>query len=137
MTDTPVNGTKKHLSLAQLEVQCLEDSEKWFGDTIDRQAAVPHHVLALAGEVGELANIVKKIERGSLDGRAPRVRHDLAMELTDVLIYTLNLGGLFGIDLEETYKLKRTENQRRFMLERQKREAPKLPSRPVKDNPQA
>jgi NTP pyrophosphatase (non-canonical NTP hydrolase) len=116
------NGVvKKHASLADLEKQCLDDSIRWFGDTVNIEGAIPHHALALAGEVGEFANIVKKIDRGSLDSREPRVRHDLAMELTDVLIYVLNLGALLRIDLEESYKIKRAENEQRFTAERARR----------------
>jgi len=116
------NVPKKHASLLDLEKQCLDDSARWFGDTIDFDGAIPHHALALAGEVGEFANIVKKIDRGSLDSREPRVRHDLAMELTDVLIYVLNLGALLRVDLEEAYKIKRAENEQRFTKERARRE---------------
>lgn len=115
---------KRHLTVAELEKQCMEDSVRWFGDTVDPKniSGIIHHTLALAGEVGELANIIKKIDRGSLDPRQPRVRFDLSMELTDVFIYVLNLGALLGVDLEEAYKQKRAVNEQRFMAERTRRE---------------
>jgi NTP pyrophosphatase (non-canonical NTP hydrolase) len=110
------NGVRPPSRTAELSLQCVQDSIRWFGDTVT-------HTLALAGEVGELANIVKKIDRGSLNGRAPVVRHMMAMELTDVFIYVLNLAGIMGIDLEEAYKIKRAENEQRFSKEREARDA--------------
>jgi NTP pyrophosphatase (non-canonical NTP hydrolase) len=94
----------------KLAMQCQEDSQRWFPDANH----VPHHALSLAGEVGELCNIVKKLERGSLDIRDAGVRYDLAMELTDVYIYLLNLAGLLKVDLEKAYMYKRSENEKRF-----------------------
>jgi NTP pyrophosphatase (non-canonical NTP hydrolase) len=96
--------------VVQLAKQCQQDSEDWFADANN----MVHHSLGMAGEVGEFCNIVKKIDRGSLDIRTSRVRYDLAMELTDVFIYVLNLAGMMHIDLAETYKIKRTENVQRF-----------------------
>lgn len=96
--------------LSELARQCVTDSERWFPDSNH----VPHHTLSLCGEVGEVANIVKKIERGSLNIKDARVRYDLAMEITDAFIYLLNLAGLLGIDLEKAYMHKRAENEKRF-----------------------
>lgn len=107
--------------IGELSIQCLEDSEKWFGDT-GTIKSVPYMTLAMAGEVGEFANIVKKIQRGSLDMHDSRVRLDLAMELTDAFVYMLNIAGLLGIDLEKTYDMVRMNNEKRFMEERKKRE---------------
>jgi NTP pyrophosphatase (non-canonical NTP hydrolase) len=75
---------------------------------------MPFLVLALAGEVGELANIVKKIERGSLDPRSAAVRREMVMEATDVYIYLMNIFGVLGVDPEKSYQLKRMENEQRF-----------------------
>lgn len=100
--------------LVQLAKQCNEDSARWFPEANN----LFHHALGLGGEVGEFQNIVKKVDRGSLDIKVPQVRYDLAMELTDVLIYVLNLAGLMHIDLEQTYKMKRAENEKRFGKEK-------------------
>jgi dCTP diphosphatase len=70
--------------------------------------------LALAGEVGELANLIKKIERGSLNFNDAKVQFEVHMETTDVFIYLLNIAGLLRIDLEAAYRVKRAENERRF-----------------------
>lgn len=101
---------------------CVEDAERWFGDQAASKS-IPHHALALAGEVGEFCNIVKKIERGSLSLNDAKVRFDLAMELTDVYTYMLNIAGLLHIDLERSFGLVRANNEKRFMEERRIREA--------------
>lgn len=119
MTDTRKPREKSELE--KLAEQCLADSDRWFGDTNGRSIA--HHALAMAGEVGEFCNIVKKIDRGSLNIRDAKVRVDLAMELTDVLVYLLNLAGMLGVDLQRTYEVVRRNNEQRFTAERREREA--------------
>lgn len=62
---------------------------------------------ALAGELGEAANIIKKIRRhetgASNTGDPPEhiLRSLLAEELADTFLYTDLLANYFGIDLEE------------------------------------
>ena len=112
---------KEISSLGLLSKQCLEDTERWFGDQPASHSVV-HHALALAGEVGEFANIVKKVDRGSYEFRDAKVRHMLAMELTDAFIYILNLAAMLNIDLEKSYMHVRGLNEKRFMLERAERE---------------
>lgn len=107
--------------LGEMANQCVADSERWFGDGAVVHS-IPHHTLAMAGEVGEFANIVKKIERGSLSIHDAKTRYALTMELTDTFIYMLNLAGLLGIDLEKSYKHIRGLNEKRFMEERDMRE---------------
>lgn len=131
--------SKEPSKLGMMAKQCVSDSERWFGDS-GVVHSIPHHTLAMAGEVGELANIVKKVERGSLRMGDANTRYEMAMELTDVFIYLLNLAGLMGVDLEAAYELKRTENERRFMDQRRAREANTNgdgTKRIVRDNPQA
>jgi len=108
--------------LNQLQRQCVHDSKRWFPTAIpidspeqaDQIKALMHHTLSLCGEAGEVANIVKKIDRGSLDFAAEITQHDLAEELTDVFIYVLNLAGILGIDLLAQYMAKRNKNIARF-----------------------
>ena len=96
---------------AKLSLQAVEDSKYWFPST---SGNVPFITLAMCGEVGEVANVVKKIERGSLKIEDAATRFDLAMEITDVYTYFLVLAGTLGIDLEESYKVKRQQNAERF-----------------------
>ena len=68
--------------------------------------------LALAGEVGELANVVKKLERGDMS-----YAEALALvekEAADVLIYLLKLSYQTGIDLETAFVEKQRANAIRF-----------------------
>lgn len=108
---------------AQLSEQCRVDSERWFGDVGGAHSSIVHHSLALAGEVGEFCNIVKKVDRKSLDIKDAKTRYALAMELTDVYVYLLNLAGLLGVDLEQSYNIVRAANEQRFMAARREREA--------------
>lgn len=74
---------------------------------------------ALAGEAGELANVVKKIVRREvyggpgepLEGAVDKVEE----ELTDVFIYVMTMAALLGIDLEKAYFRKLKANEERFL----------------------
>jgi NTP pyrophosphatase (non-canonical NTP hydrolase) len=120
MSQQQQNKNDQPTILWQLAEQCAKDSERWFGD-FDGYRSIPYHTLCMAGEVGEFANIVKKIERGSLDIRDPKVRYDLANELTDTFVYMLNIAGLLHIDLGKNYQYVRAANEKRFMAEREAR----------------
>src|SRR3954468_22305442 len=89
----------------KLARQCVDNSERWFGDTVKLGTldALVHHVLSLCGEAGEVANLVKKVHRGSLDLHDAGTRHDLVMEITDVYTYLLNIAGMLNVDLEKAY----------------------------------
>ena len=56
---------------------------------------------AIAGEVGEACNLIKKLERDGKD-----INSELAYELADIFIYTELIARYFGIDLEEAVKCK-------------------------------
>ena len=70
-------------------------------------------LLSLTGEVGEVANIVKKIVRG--DFKLDEKRQDIQEELTDVFIYLLKLSYQLDIDLEKAYVEKMKKNGERFL----------------------
>jgi NTP pyrophosphatase (non-canonical NTP hydrolase) len=110
--------------LAKLSMLCVADSKRWFGDQ-GASTSVPHMTLAMCGEVGEFANVVKKIERGSLDLGDANTRVKLASELCDVLVYLLNIAGMLNIDMDIVFDGVRANNERRFMEERRVREAKK------------
>lgn len=114
-------ATRQELTIEQMVKMCLDDSEKWFGDGHTAKS-IPHHTLAMAGEVGEVANIVKKIERGSLNLGDANVRFQLMMELTDVFTYWLNLVGLVGMNPTQAFLHVRSENEKRFTAQRAERE---------------
>jgi NTP pyrophosphatase (non-canonical NTP hydrolase) len=91
--------------------QCMDDSKRWFPNN---EHDLVHHALALGGEVGEVQNIIKKLQRGDLDLSNAVTKNDLSMEITDVLIYLLNLAAILRIDLYKTYKAKRAFNEKRW-----------------------
>lgn len=117
----PVPVKPPEQTLAELAVQCYEDSKRYFGDS-DVVDNLGHHVLSLCGEAGELANLVKKLERGSLDPKDASVQWDLRMETVDVLIYLLNVAALLRLDLYQGYMHKRAINHARFDKQRAERE---------------
>lgn len=72
--------------------------------------------LALAGEVGELCNQIKKTRRLLLQGeRLEEVDlGELQREVADIFAYLLKLSNLMGWDLEKLYLEKMQENELRF-----------------------
>ena len=69
-------------------------------------------VLCLTGEVGELANLVKKVVRG--DEQYEPTKGRITEELTDVFIYVLKLAYQMNVDLEASYLQKLEINKTRF-----------------------
>ena len=71
-----------------------------------------YSAIALAGEVGEIANIVKKIVRG--DSTLQDSCKAIMEESADVFAYLMKLCNQMNIDLERAYLDKRETNQDRF-----------------------
>lgn len=89
--------------------QCQRDSERWFPNIA---GDLPFTVLALVGETGEMANIVKKVVRGSV--KLEDVVAELGEEAVDVLIYLCMVFATLGVDPVEIYRKKRAFNELRF-----------------------
>lgn len=68
----------------------------------DRLTDSSFHSNELAGEVGEVCNVIKKLERERLGIRGSRdtIEH-LAEEIADVVICADKLAARYGIDLEQ------------------------------------
>lgn len=96
-------------TLPEIVIECINDSRDWFPDVADDMV---HHTLSMAGEVGEFANVLKKVQRGSMDNRC--AQEMLRDELTDVFIYLCNIAALLDMDLEREYERKRNYNVNRF-----------------------
>lgn len=71
-----------------------------------------HLVVCMLGELGEFANVLKKIVRGDITYE--QAEPQLHEELTDVFIYLLKVAGQSGIDLEAQYLDKLQKNRGRF-----------------------
>src|SRR3990167_10492829 len=56
-----------------------------------------HFTMAVTGELGELCNILKKVERGSYT--MEEKKQEIADELADIQIYLDNLATSLGVDL--------------------------------------
>jgi len=106
--------TTEHNLLVDHAQQCMEDSLTWWGDQPELAQSIVHHTLALCGEVGELANMVKKIQRGSLNWDDPKVQMALKMELADIYTYFANICGLTATNMKAAYEIKREQNRQRF-----------------------
>lgn len=116
-----MNGQPSELYKLALNSQQL--SHRWFGDTGEKGTGLTHMTLAMCGEVGEVANVVKKVDRGSLKLGDASTDYELAMELADVFVYFLNICALLKIDPQQIYNQKQAENERRFVDERRRRES--------------
>lgn len=134
--------------------QCEHDSERWFPHANHDLAFL---TLCLAGEVGELANKVKKVERGSALMQAPKTLQDIVEEINDIRVYLYNVMGLSifdGVNWETEWNRKRSFNEERFGPKESTGLVTSVtdgtqdeehsghvhwatPGRPIRDNPQA
>lgn len=71
-----------------------------------------HVLLAILGELGEAANILKKVIRG--DQSLEESRQDLTDEITDVFIYMLKLIYQMDIDIDSAFDRKMALNSEKF-----------------------
>ena len=99
------------MSLEDIAHQCLADSKEWFPDHAQDMGYL---TICLSGETGEFANLIKKGMRGDHEIDDPDYTRLLALELTDVFIYLMNIAGVMGIDMEKMYQIKREINRDRF-----------------------
>lgn len=101
----------ERMDLGDMIDDCVEDSTRWFPNAQE----IPNLVLCIAGEVGEVANIVKKVNRGTL--RMEDAMETLPEEIVDVLIYLCNLMGheaFKEVDWIKIWNAKREYNEMRF-----------------------
>lgn len=86
-------------NLDQLGREYLTNSARWFPNLhAGGISAAVHFALGLAGEVGELVELLAFVEPGEvLDRRTGE-------ELADVTIYALDLGAVLGLDLDLGYR---------------------------------
>lgn len=100
--------------LTRLAAAMRANSERWFPRWHSDDLGMPLHVayaLGLAGEVGEVANVVKKIMR---DGESAQKRADLGAELADCFTYLLLLADEAHVDLVAEYERKVVVNEQRW-----------------------
>jgi NTP pyrophosphatase (non-canonical NTP hydrolase) len=88
---------------------------RWSAEPNKKMDKLKDGTICLAGEVGEFANVLKKIvrhsERSMPDGELWASLRD---ELTDVFIYLIKLADLLEVELDKSYFEKMSTNARRF-----------------------
>ena len=78
---------------------------------------IQYNSIALAGEVGEFANLVKKSVRSNLsNGEFPNdeMLKRMREEITDVFIYLLLTASLLDVNLEKEFLASIKKNEKRF-----------------------
>lgn len=99
----------------------LEELRQGMRDFTDRRNWGSFHdpksvLLALVGEVGELAELVQWLPADDVTelAREAALRARLGEEMSDVLLYLVLLSDVLGIDLGTAAKAKLADNERRF-----------------------
>lgn len=91
-----------------------EGNFKWNVKVTDSNIEMLEFLLvSLTGELGETANIVKKIVRG--DFKLEEKKDELGEEIVDIFAYLLKISYQLDIDLEDLYIEKMKKNQERFL----------------------
>lgn len=80
--------------------------------------------LSLCGEAGNLANIIKLIDRGELNPEDAKAHFQMVMNLADVFVYVLNIAAILKVDLLRAYEQKVIANEKRFVDDKEKKEQP-------------
>lgn len=87
----------------------------------------PHHlILALVGEVGELAAVFQWLTPQDADTvmQDPAAAASVREELADVAIYLERLAAALGVDLDAAVRWKMERNEARFPVPAARRERP-------------
>lgn len=107
------------LTISDLLKKQREFDEKHIGDlpfftSIDETNLedLEHLVVCMLGELGEFANVLKKVRRGDFPLSIAKAKLD--EELVDVFVYLLKICGQFDVDLEAGYIQKMEKNTKKF-----------------------
>lgn len=110
------------------EMRTIRDFQafhRWLDDLKGWEKNLLLNMVLLSGEVGEVANEVKKIvwkasllkaemgEEAAQAAAEAEYRHDLGTELADCLAYIFKIANNAGIDLEAAYLAKMAKNVER------------------------
>ena len=99
----------------------LSDYQKWTSETAiyPKNESVVYTALGLAGEAGEVANVVKKILRDDNGIVTEEKQEKLKAEIGDVCWYLARLADELGLELEDildanVFKLMDRKNRNQF-----------------------
>lgn len=103
------------VKLSQREVE--EENDRNWKDW--REVDIKHFALGLFGELGELANKIKKHERFKLGWKGNCLNDEefieaIKSELADIAIYLYLVAGKYNLDMEELVRQKQKINRKRF-----------------------
>jgi NTP pyrophosphatase (non-canonical NTP hydrolase) len=115
---------KKEMNLKDIQKYQADFDNKFFSkywnkkkDTKWKIDFLKDMTIALTGELGEFANVIKKIDRDrkALGEEASKERIDkLKEELTDCFIYMIILSNILEMDIEKQFLSKVRLNEKRF-----------------------
>lgn len=98
--------------------QCLRDCYEWFPEWANEPAErqIVHFSLGMAGEVGEVVELIKKWQGGrpGYDITDAALLDRIAEEIVDVIQYAGDLAAYLGLDLDGALGKKRGANAKRF-----------------------
>ena len=110
------------------EMKTIEDFQefhRWLDEKNHFDPDILFNMVLLSGEVGEVAQVLKKIRRQAnllrqeqepgeaMSTALSQYREELGQELADCLAYIFKLANYAGIDLQEAYVKKMGENVNR------------------------
>lgn len=95
--------------------RAFDEAHGWNWNKGDKVNGLMRGTVCLTGEVGEFANVLKKVIRHNERG-FPTEELWAAMreELADVFIYLIKLADLLGMELDKAYFDKMSKNAQRF-----------------------
>jgi len=108
------------MEIEQLKKLQQEFDEQYFGPYERKPEDFLFFAVALAGEVGEFANLVKKFYREKRWDRLVEKDQnrdyltDMKKEITDVFIYFLIIANNLNLEIEKEYLEKLEKNKKRF-----------------------
>lgn len=102
--------------LSDFAAQCLRDCYEWFPEWEQEPAErqIVHFTLGMAGEVGEVVELIKKWQGGRPGCTLAAITDRVAEEMCDVLQYLGDLATFLDLDLDGAMAAKRAANARRF-----------------------
>lgn len=106
---------KLQLSFDQRHSNKDEIETSW-GDKVSQSNVhlLEHSLVCLVGEIGEFANVLKKVVRGdvSYENATPLLQE----EITDAFIYLIKICNQMEIDLPASYRERLRLNEARFRV---------------------
>jgi NTP pyrophosphatase (non-canonical NTP hydrolase) len=92
---------------------CLQDLQA-FHESLDHEKGFDldklRNVAYLSEEIGEVVHAIRELEKAKSSDASEKAREHLGEELADCLAYVLKLANYGGVDLQEAYVRKMTQN---------------------------